>query len=47
MKTFMEEEDQFEEDEDDLKRAISEEEDWHKNKVKDFQGKIFKEDQFH
>ena len=43
----MDKEDQIEDDEDDLERAISEEEDRHENEVKDIQGKIFKENQFH
>mgnify|MGYP006957852928 CR=1 FL=1 len=47
MKSFMDKEDQIEDDEDDLERAISEEEDRHENEVKDIQGKIFKENQFH
>ena len=45
-KFFSGEEDQFVEEEDGDERAISEEEDWHENEVKDIQGKIFKENQF-
>ena len=47
MKSFNNAEDQIEEDEDDHERAIGEEEDWHKNEVKDMLGKIFKENWFH
>ena len=35
MKSFMDEEDQIEEDEDDHERAINVKEDWHKNEEKD------------
>ena len=42
----MDKQDQIEDDEDDLERAISEEEDRHENEVKDIQGKIFKENQY-
>ena len=46
-KCFSDEQEQIEEDEDDHERPISEDEDWHVNEVKEIQGKIFKEDQFH
>ena len=46
-KCFSDEEDQIEEDEDDHERPNSVDEEWHVNEVKDIQGKIFKENQFH
>ena len=30
-----------------MKELINEEEDWHENEVKDIQGKVFEENQFH
>ena len=43
----MDEEDQIQEEEDDHERAISEEQAWNENEVKDIQGKVFEENQFH